>query len=440
MKFRNTRQSTGFLYAFFAQGLEWVYLGLFKKIHLNNFSSIQVDVPIIFACNHPTAFVDPITLCIYLDPPVYNMTRGDIFRRPFFRRLLMSFNMFPVYRLRDGYADRDRNEEVFEYCVTQLGERRIINIFVEGEHHLDKRIRPLKKGFARIAFAAYERFQQADLQVVPAGFNYVRGDVPRDVSMNNIGKPIYVRDYWDAYVENPSKAIHQLCAAVTTQLHELCFHIPDEADDVLAEQWLTLHRSSHLEAPWPILVVNRPRFSEEHASLKRLNAMSVGERADLRVRCADYFEELNKRRLTDAGLMNPHLGSWRRLFWIILGFLPAALGWAGSFLLLQLISLLTKKWVRKPEFVTSVQLGLGFVLGIPYFLALALWGLFSGLPGWTGLGLLMPLLALFSVHYREFVGNWQEARRAWRHKDRQALMERRGALAGDRRGAPIEGF
>jgi hypothetical protein len=80
--------------------------------------------------------------------------------------------MFPVYRKKDGYGERDRNDEVFDYVKGKLLEGVAVNIFVEGEHHLDKRVLPMQKGIARIAFGTYQDHRLDDLQIVPVGCNY----------------------------------------------------------------------------------------------------------------------------------------------------------------------------------------------------------------------------------------------------------------------------
>ncbi|MBK6997471.1 MAG: hypothetical protein IPH31_22135 [Lewinellaceae bacterium] len=71
---------------------------------------------------------------------------------------------------------RDRNDEVFEYCQKKLVDGVAVNIFVEGEHHLDKRVLPLQKGIARIAFGTYENHPMEDFKL-SRWFNYIYGEI-----------------------------------------------------------------------------------------------------------------------------------------------------------------------------------------------------------------------------------------------------------------------
>ncbi|HRI58825.1 MAG TPA: 1-acyl-sn-glycerol-3-phosphate acyltransferase, partial [Saprospiraceae bacterium] len=336
MKFNLRYQSTGKIYPYIEPLSHLMYLGYFRKVHLHNIPGVPSDKPVLLAANHPTAFVDPILLCSYLEPPIYNMTRGDIFSKPFYRKLMESVNMFPVFRVRDGYNGRDRNDEVFDYCVDKLHHKRVVTIYVEGEHHLEKRVRPAQKGIARIAFAACERHGLDDLLIIPAGCNYVAGDRPRDETMVNIGEPIPVKNYWDDYQRDPASAIQRLCKDIENALKTVCYHIESEADDDLAEKLLTLHRSDHPTAPLPIVVYKDSRFANEKAVLDRLNALSENEKNALREKTERYFSELEKAGLDDAALMNPRWGNRIWVWFFIAGLLPWLTGYLSSWPLIRL--------------------------------------------------------------------------------------------------------
>jgi 1-acyl-sn-glycerol-3-phosphate acyltransferase len=261
MDYRNWRKSSGWLYMVYHPMAHIAYRLLFKKIYLHNRQGIKADAPVLIAANHPTAFVDPILFCIFFDPPVYNMTRGDLFRKPFFRRILEGVNMFPVFRRRDGFDGRDRNDEVFEYCQRKMMEGVAVNIFVEGEHHLDKRVLPAQKGIARVAFGTYERHRLDELQIVPVGCNYISGERPRDEVQVIVGQPIFVKDYWGSYQQNPANAIAQLCRDIETALREqCCYHIEDRKDYALAEQLLEIWRNDRPAKHLPIVEHNAGRF------------------------------------------------------------------------------------------------------------------------------------------------------------------------------------
>jgi glycerol-3-phosphate O-acyltransferase / dihydroxyacetone phosphate acyltransferase len=427
MKYSLRHQSDGWLYPYIVPLGKTMYWAFFKKVYLNNRRVVPSDKPVLLAVNHPTAFMDPFLLCSYTDPPLYNMTRGDIFRIPVFRAFMESINMFPVYRVRDGYGERDRNAEVFDYCVGKLRDSRVVAIYVEGEHHLEKHVRPAQKGLARIAFAAYERHALDDLQVIPVGCNYVYGDRPRDEAMINYGTPLLIRDYWDEYRQSPGRAITRLGRDMEAQLKTLCYHIEDPADFALGEQLLTLHRSERPAPGWPSVVFDDPRrFAGEKAVCERLNTLSSAEKTTLRARMEPYFAQLTQANLSDEGLMNPRWGAWYYgLLWVVLFPLFVA-GWISSQPVNQLSKWVARTKAKKREFFSSVYLAVGFVSGLFYYTGLLVAGLCTAHPLWIGVALLAAPMGWFALWYQEAFGRWREARRAAGHSSRAELLALRG--------------
>ncbi len=422
MNYKYVHLSDGFLYNLLEPALHLGFRGFFRQLHVNNRQGVPANQPVLIACNHPTAFLEPLLLCLYLDPPIYNMTRGDIFRKPFFRRLMESCNMFPIFRSRDGYNERDRNDGVFEFCEKKLLHRQVVTIYVEGEHHLEKRVRPVQKGLARIAFNTYEKHQLTDLQVIPVGCNYQYGDRPREEVMLNVGLPIFVRDYWADYQRSPGTAITRLGKDLETALKQICFHLEGPDDDALAEQLLTLHRSDHAMPLLPVVRFESPRFADEKAVLDRLNTWPETYKNNLRTRCGDYFAALHQAGLDDGALLHPGRGSWGWTLLLIGCALPAALGWLSSWPIRTIIYRVADRRVKKKEFYSSVVLGLGFVVGLLYYLLCISISSFTANPRWIALALLLPLLGWWSIIYREVLERWMAARRAQQHPQRAALL------------------
>jgi len=429
MKFSLRHRSTGTAYVIFEPGLHWTFRLFFRKIYLNNTHGVPADKPVLLASNHPTAFIDPLLLCVFLDPPIYNMTRGDIFHKPFFRKLMESVNMFPVYRMRDGYASRDRNDGVFEFCQNKLRDHHTVNIFVEGEHHLDRRIRPLQKGLARIAFGTYERYLLDDLQIIPVGCNYLYGDRVRDEATLNIGQPIFVRDYWAGYQINAAAAINLLCQDIETALKSLCFHIENPHDDTLAERLLTLHRSDHPAPLLPILNYDTARFAPEKAVLDRLNILPEAEKDELRHRVNLYFKVLDKAGISDESLVRPEYGAVSWLVFLAAGGAPFLIGGVLSWPVRLLARYLAGRSVKKKEFFTSVLMGIGHFSGMVYILLLLAAGLISRSAVMIAAALMVPLLTWFFLFYRDVWARWWAARRANKHPKRAELLELRGAIS-----------
>jgi 1-acyl-sn-glycerol-3-phosphate acyltransferase len=425
MDYRLVRQSSGWLYLVFHPLVHLTYRLLFRKIYLHNRQGVKANTPVLIAANHPTAFIDPIFFCIFFDPPVYNMTRGDIFRKPFFRKLLESVNMFPVYRRRDGYEGRDRNDEVFEYCRKKLLQGVAVNIFVEGEHHLDKRVLPAQKGIARIAFGTYERHPMDDLQIVPVGCNYIFGDRSRDEAKVIVGAPVFVKDYWPLYTQNQGAAIAQLCRDIEIALKKICYHIENRDDDALAESLLSLWRNEHPTPFLPIVEHQAARFFAEKKILDQLNERSASEKKELKKRVDAYQNALKNAGLDDDALLRPEWGSAWRILGLAIAAPVAAVGFLAGAPVRYLSRYLTKKVVKKAEFYTSVLMGLATMLGIVYVLILLC---LAWLFDWSWLvmiALLLPVLVWVSIFWKESLLRWNAARKAAVHSAKNELLRLR---------------
>ena len=422
MDYRYARQSTGWLYLFFTPFIHVVYRLLFRKIYLHNRGGVKINTPILIAANHPTAFIDPIFFTSFFDPPVYNMTRGDIFRKPFFRKFLMSCNMFPVFRQRDGYQGRDRNDEVFEFCQEKLQKRVAVNIFVEGEHHLDKRILTMQKGIARVAFGTYARHKIEDLQIIPVGCNYIYGDRTRDEAKIIVGEPLFVKDYWEAYETNPGATINKLCKDIQDALKRLSYHIEDRADDALAEQLLCLWRNDHPGEFLPVVEHQASRYFGEKKILDQLNAMESPAKESLRQKADAYFNALEAAQLTDESLMHPEHANFAWMLFLLFTAPVAVAGFLIGWPVRLLVYGTTRKLVKKREFYTSVLMGLAVIFGGFYLLGLVITGFVLDSPAVITFALLMPILAWLSIFWKETLVRVRAALKAKNHPDREKIL------------------
>jgi 1-acyl-sn-glycerol-3-phosphate acyltransferase len=126
--------------------------------------------PLIIASNHPNSFLDAIILATLFKNPVYSLARGDAFAGKLITKILTSFNMLPVYRVSEGVENLEHNYATFEACQEIFKKNGIVLIFSEGRCINEWHLRPLKKGTARLALAAWE--QDIPLEVLPLGINY----------------------------------------------------------------------------------------------------------------------------------------------------------------------------------------------------------------------------------------------------------------------------
>ncbi len=404
----------------------------YRKIHLSNSHHLLKGKPVILAANHPTGFMEPCILACYLDRPLYYLVRGDLFRKPFYRRLLESLHMVPVYRVRDGgFAAVKNNYETFDYCFNALRDHKTLMILAEGTAEHEKRLRPLKKGPARVAFGALERYPNLeDIYIVPTGVNYTYAEFPRTEVMIDLGEPIRVRDYFEKYKENPNQASAELTETLRQSMAERIVIIERPSDEDLTEYLLQLNRSQRPEKIFPIVDANNQPLHAEKSLADQVNAMPEATRSALLAQAKAYFEQLKVNGITDAALLRPLRSALPGVLLLILGLPFFLLGYVANILPIHLAQSITKKRVRRPEFrapvLWAISMGAYLIYWILWLLVLLIFTQPIGLL-WL---LLMPTLGYLAILYREYASAYNVRRRAARlpSTTRQHLLQQRADL------------
>ena len=176
----------------------------------------------------------------------------------------MALHMIPIYRIRDGGLEKVRqNLSTFETCFEKLLDNQTIMILAEGNTIQEKRLRPIRKGPARIAFGALEREENMDLKIVPVGVNYTYADKFRSHVMFEFGEPISVQDFKSEYQSHPNKAILSLTSEIEKRLKKHIIIIEKKEDEDLAEKLFVFYRNNYHEPFFPIVSRKNERLKIE---------------------------------------------------------------------------------------------------------------------------------------------------------------------------------
>jgi 1-acyl-sn-glycerol-3-phosphate acyltransferase len=201
---------------------------LFKKVLVYGKENIPKKGAVIFIGNHQNALIDALLVPTTNSRDVHFLTRASAFKIGIVSQILRSLKMIPVFRIRDGIRKMEKNVEVFEQCIEILKLEKGIQIFAEGDHHLERRIRPFKKGFARIILGALQKYPDLAIYIVPIGINYDSHlNFPSSTSVY-YGKPIIANQYINA--RNPDLKFTEITNQVSNALKNLTLHIEDSAN------------------------------------------------------------------------------------------------------------------------------------------------------------------------------------------------------------------
>jgi len=195
-----------------------------KKIIVNGKENIPKKGAILFMANHPNGLIDPLIITTNNPRTNYFLTRAASFKKPLVRWFLNSLNLIPIYRIRDGVNQLNKNKEVFERCFNLLDNQKALMIFPEGSHDKRRTVRSLSKGFSRIVFGAIERNPKLQIQIIPVGITYQdSSSYPFKVSLN-YGTPILANDFYKSNLNHSD--IKEIKDVISDQLKTLSVHIP----------------------------------------------------------------------------------------------------------------------------------------------------------------------------------------------------------------------
>ncbi|SEC89553.1 1-acyl-sn-glycerol-3-phosphate acyltransferases [Tenacibaculum sp. MAR_2009_124] len=215
-----------FLYFFFKV---YVRLGLFfysKKVKTYGLDNIPKNGSILFTANHPNGLIDPILIATHIKRKTHFLVRASVFQNPAIAKFFKALGMMPIYRIRDGFNQLSKNNDVFDKSEQILSSEGSLLIFPEGSHNRKRTIRPLSKGFTRIIFQVLKNNPDIKLFMVPIGITYQNpSSYPSYVTLN-FGKPINCNEYLRN--DNKFETIKDLKNRLRKNLKELTVHIPND--------------------------------------------------------------------------------------------------------------------------------------------------------------------------------------------------------------------
>jgi len=317
----------------------------FRRQQVAGIINIPKAGPLILACNHPNSFLDAIWVGVCCPRQMHFLARGDVFDKPWKRAILGAMNMIPIFRQEEGPDSLRLNKITFDRCQALLERGEIILIFSEGVCVSEKRLRPLRKGTARILQPLLAQPALADkIKVLPVGLNYYSPQTLRQEASLFFGQPIQLPPA-ELWAEESSKAVLAFNKTLFAALEELLLVSPAKELDTTTDALLRYaprypqaydqlrHHQSLLQHLGP----EHDALGKQLAAVERQHRMSAFVVSKGKATALDFAIAIFGTLLILPGL----------------AFLAAPFG---------LASLVAKKKIRKVEFYDSVFLGLFFLI------------------------------------------------------------------------------
>jgi 1-acyl-sn-glycerol-3-phosphate acyltransferase len=187
-----------------------------KKIIVVGEKNIPDNKPLVFAPNHQNALSDPMALVLHLSHQPVWLARADIFGQSKIVDAILRFmKILPVYRIRDGIANLEKNDTTFNTSVKILENNASLALFPEAAHTGKRQIKEHKKAVPRIVFMAEEKSGgKLDIQIIPTGIHYSHYWKFNRVLLVNLGQPVKVMDFYDLYLTDAQAGIKKLKEAI----------------------------------------------------------------------------------------------------------------------------------------------------------------------------------------------------------------------------------
>lgn len=218
-----------------------VWLGIriyYREIKVLNSKYLPQSGPTIIIANHPNTLMDAWILSYINRRKVHFVAKATFFNSPIKRKILHTLGMIPLNRKADNAVSGVNNKDSFEACYKVLEKGGILVIFPEGTSFLERQLRELKTGTARIALEVDRRNGgKLAVQIIPVGLNYIDADRFRGKVKVRIGKPIHITSkIRAAYLEHQGLAAKTLTTQFRTELARVFVSIDDDRKENIIDE------------------------------------------------------------------------------------------------------------------------------------------------------------------------------------------------------------
>lgn len=381
----------------------------YNRFDVHGVENLPTDGAYIIAPCHQQALMEPLAVLNFAPKPPVFLARADIFRKPLFKAILTFLKIMPVYRIRDGQDQLGRNKEIFDRCRDVLLDGFPLCLMAEGRHNNRHHLLNMGKGMFRIAGETQLKLGDHPLYIVPTGIDFDEYERPYSNLVVNIGKPIPVQPFMATYRDNEPLGLNQMRDALFDRLRPMMHDIrSDEHYDDIMTLCNLLNRTMRRRAGLRNTAWNR--------FLMRQKIATKVETGEWKLESLQPF--LKKLQFPHSTLLAEHWSLAATLFSLLAIALVAVAAvtvpvarWVLLFCLLCYpipflpTHLIVKRKIADPQFRSSINFGVRFVLSILYAIVIGIVMAATG-GAWMSLvadiGAWWGLVAVAIVH----IGAW----------------------------------
>jgi 1-acyl-sn-glycerol-3-phosphate acyltransferase len=354
----------------------------YREVYTINKPKKDSEKPNILTPNHQNALMDALAVGFALKQPLVFLARSDIFKKKAVASILYFLKILPIYRIRDGFDSLKNNQETFEHTVRVLNNKRALVILPEGNHFGAKRLRTLKKGFARIAFSSeLAGNEEIDLHIVPVAIDYSSYDSFFSRLTVVFGEPFPLKPYMESYKEKPQIAINNITKDLSDRLKDHIIHI--ETEEAYNESLLAVEVYAETKEPGFTNIIQNKRYNKQRETAKALNKVET----DNSPKWSEIIQNASLLKKKTKDLPHEIIGtkpSGKNVFYFILSLLFAPIAIPGLIIFGPFWYLplwFANKKIKDVQFRTSVRYGMSVFLYLIQFIAILIFLFTSYTPG-----------------------------------------------------------
>ncbi len=300
----------------------------YSTIVVSNKERAKFKNPCIVVSNHPSTMMDPLNAVVWVQTEVYFLANASLFKTPFQNWFFNTFFCFPVERYQDTGGKPLNNEDSFNKSEAFLSGGGCLYIAPEGTSFVERHLRKIKTGTARIALNAEQKNDfELGLTILPVGLNYSDATAFRSRLFVNFGEPIKVASFQKNWQSDAKEAVRKLTDRIGKAISALIIDTQEEEEDRLIKKLETLLQNeftrdltSHFK--------RTKALSENLRQWEKTNAetfLSFKEKVDY------YFQKINEIEICDVVLKKRGASVLQQLS-LLFGFPFFLFGYATNFL------------------------------------------------------------------------------------------------------------
>lgn len=377
------------LYLFMKMLVVISYRIFYSKVSVINRANLHFKAPGILVSNHPSTLMDPLNVGVKCPRRISFLANAGLFNNALVAAFLNIY-CIPIERPKDVDGRKINNADNFARADEHLANSGLIYIAAEGTSVVERRLRKLKTGTARIALSAESKKDfELGVQILPVGLIYDSPLEFRKELVIHVGEPINANVYKAAYQENTFQAAKKLTADIQSNLQSLIFHTQTKEQDLLLLHAQTLLQSDD----------RKDSVSHFHRSKKMLDKILTLDEQSFQntyQQTSTYFDQLKKQDLLDESLVAAGRSNsvFSKILILILGFPFFLYGWINNLLALGIPGLLARRLKIYPGYKPAIMTLAGLIL-LPlfYYIQTKLVAHFVDIPysGWIYLITLLPM-------------------------------------------------